>query len=78
MSRSCGGRPQERGARLAELAAGLETPVNGLEGLKAVLEACRALEEGTVQWDLDCGDLEEGFRCGPWHSYHNPRCRQNE
>lgn len=47
---------------MAELALALDQPVDGLSGLRAVLEACHALQDGSVQWDLDCWELEEGFR----------------
>ena len=55
-------RPQEKTARLADLAAALDKPADGLVELRAALEACNALQDGSVQWDLECWDLEEGFR----------------
>lgn len=48
---------------MAAYRAALARPVTGLEDLEAVLGAARALEEGAVQWELDCADLEERFRC---------------
>ena len=54
--------PQERQGRVAACQAALEQPVRGLEGLKAVLEAASSVEEGALQWELDCADLEERFR----------------
>jgi hypothetical protein len=54
---------QERQEQVAACRAALQQTVSGLEDLKAVLGAASALEEGAVQWDLDCADLEERFRC---------------
>ena len=56
---------QEKTARLAELAAALDRPADGLVELMAALEASHALQDGSVQWDLECWDLEEGFRRAP-------------